>query len=184
MGKKNKKRESLWSNKKKKGGKSYRRQNYDSINEYSKYVTKKGDIKGKNKKHTKILRDSCAHWFQDPKKRRDREPTLFSTSSGIKVCELCGAEVSPHFYSNKEVKDIVNEARTMTNQMKFMAVSVNASNEDLNFITQTHIQLGRLKKYYKKMRKAASIRYKASGKKGKSRGKNSSEFGAWKSSFN
>ena len=175
--------DSIWKNKGKKKRMNDRRRNYDAINEVSKHVTKKGVIKGRNKKETRLLRQTCPHWIRT--KKNEIDPALFSTSSGAQVCECCGEEVSTHFFSKAEVKNIIGAFTTLTNQMKFLAVSVNASNDDLNFIIDTHIRAPRLNKYYKKMKKIAQVQYRVSDKKKKKGAvKSSSDFGGWRTNFN
>ena len=152
--------------------------NISAVNAVSKAVTKKGKIKGRNKKETKILKLTCCHHFYDRKEGETVTP-IFSNSDGTRVCEMCGKTFSSHFYSNSELKNTIEPTKELLNQLKFMAVAIGADNATVDTIVKTYVGISSVSKLYKRCRKVAASTSKVKkNKKGKK--KRTNQYGSWK----
>lgn len=142
-------------------------------------LTKKGKIKGRNKKETKLLRDSCVHHLWDKRERCYISP-IFSNADGTRVCEMCGAKFSSHFYENAELKNVIRPMLELTNQLKFMTVAIGADNKTVDAVVQAHVLNKRLAEIYKNCRKVAASKSKVKKYKKGKKHQALNQYGSWK----
>lgn len=147
-----------------------------SVEMVSKCVNKKGRLKGKNKKETKVLIGSCPHHRYN--KHGKIKPTIFSNDGEYCICTMCGAKFPASFYSNGEIGSIVGAMRQMNDQNKFTAVATNAGNEMNDYFSQFGVMLQYYKKNTKKLRNVAEKQGRVKDKK-KRNNNGSSMYGSW-----
>lgn len=140
-------------------------------------LNKKGTLKGKNKKETKQLKAICPHHKFN--KKGKLKPTIFNNGDGTCTCEMCGARFPASFYKNNELDDVVGGMQTLNDQAKYMAVSLGAGNETIEYFSQAGGILGKYKKAYKKIRNVAEKQNSVKKKKNKKGGYGSSQYGSW-----
>lgn len=141
----------------------------------TKSVSKKGRLKGKNKKETKMLKGMCPHHKLN--KHGKVKPTVFSNDNESLICEMCGARFPGSFFSNSKIKEIVRDMQTLNDQNKYIAVAVGAGEGTIDYFAQMGIALQTYKKNSKKLRNVAE---KSSKVKKKSKQRTGSEsYGSW-----
>ena len=141
-------------------------------------VTKKGKLKGKNKKETKELKAKCEHWRFN--KKGKKKPTIYNAGDGTCTCTMCGAKFSASPYKDDELTKIFDDINKVINQAKFMSVAIGAD-DAAELFSGTSVALKNSKKAYKKVRNVAIKSSKLGGKKKKNHenGGGSSQFGSW-----
>ena len=147
-----------------------------SVEQISKNVSKKGRIKGKNKKETKALIGMCPHHKYN--KNGKLKPTIFSNDGEYCIGAMCGAKFPASFYKNEEIGEIVAEMKQINNQNKFTAVATNAGNEMNDYFAQMGVMLQYYKKNSKKVRNVAEKQGRVKEKK-KKQSSGSSMYGSW-----
>lgn len=143
----------------------------------SKAVTKKGVLKGKNKKETKTLVNVCPHHRYN--KRGKIKPTIFNNNDGTCVCTMCGEKFPAKFYNNEKLGQVVGDMKTLNNQAKFMAVACGAGPQTIDYFSQIGAMVGNYKKSYKKIRVVADKQGKIKEKKKKNHSVGSNQYGSW-----
>jgi hypothetical protein len=154
-----------------------------------KSLNKHGEIKGKNKKETKMLRKSCVHHKYNkkgnirsvtfPVNNPDTEFMERYGESKFFVCRRCGKMIRLHTYNKKEVKEILAPVYDCLETEKFIAAATNAGQGVVSYLVGTQIQLDKLPKVAGKLDKIASKKSKLASKK-KSRDQyKSSQYGSW-----
>ena len=146
----------------------------------SKKITKKGKIKGDNKKETKQLILMCPH--HKITKKGSVKSTLVpngvdENGRQICTCELCKKDVSTKFYTDEQVDQIVGDMMALLQQLKFMGTAVGAD-KTTDFAAQACVMNKHVKKSYIRTRNVA----KKSGnikKKKKENGRGSNVYGSW-----
>lgn len=146
-----------------------------AVMQVTKSLNKKGKLKGKNKKETKMLKGMCPHHKLN--KHGKVKPTIFSNDGESLICELCGARFPGHFFSNSEIKEIVEDMEVLNNQNKFMAVAIGAGEGTVDFFAQMGVALKSYKKNSKKLRNVAEKQNKVKKKSKSASG--SANYGSW-----
>lgn len=142
-------------------------------------TTKNGKIRGKNKKQTKVLRGACVHHTLTNKGKI--KPTIYNDGKQTCTCRLCQASFKGRPYSKEEVAGKIKGAKEVINQLKYLAVAVNAGNDAVRYASEAGSILELLPKNYRKVasiaEKAESVRNK---KKKKKNGSDFSTIGSWR----
>lgn len=153
--------------------------NYKQVSKLTKCLNKKGELRGSNKKETKMLKGICVHHKYN--KNGKLKSTLFNNGDEYCLCTMCGQKVLPKFYEKDEVKDNVKAMKEMTNQLKFMAVATNSGENMVNYFCECGAML---QSYKKNAMKLTTIAKKQGNVKNKKKNKNgggsgSSQYGSW-----
>lgn len=149
----------------------------DPVAVVTKYRNKKGDLKGKNKKETKMLKGICPHNCYS--KKGKKKPTIFNNNDGTCICTMCGEKFPAKFYDNQELGNIVGDMKTLNNQAKYIATASDAGNDTVKFFSEVGVNLVNYKKYYKRVRKYVSTHDRIKNKKKKKQTAGSSQYGSW-----
>lgn len=147
-----------------------------SVEQISKSVSKKGRLKGKNKKETKALIGMCPHHKYN--KHGKIKPTIFSNDNEYCICSMCGKKFPASFYKNEELGEIVGAMSQLNNQNKYTAVATNAGTEMNDYFAQMGVMLMHYKKNSKKVRNVAEKQGRVKEKK-KRTSNGSSMYGSW-----
>jgi len=141
--------------------------------------TKKGKIRGKNKKQTKILIGACPHHTTNSKGKI--KPIISNDGKQWCTCRLCKASFKGRPYKNEELDNKLKGAIEVINQGKYLSVAVGAGNDTIRYFTELGSMLALAKKYYKRVsslaEKVESIHNK---KKKKKNGSDFGTMGAWR----
>lgn len=165
-------------NNKHRGNKSHR---YPIVAKITANVNKKGYIKARsgNKKETKILEDMCMHHIYN-KKGKLKEKTYRNNSDGRMYCSLCGEYIKTTAYKKEEIKELRNKLKVMNNQMKFIAIGIDAGQETEKLLAQFAVQLRKVFKVYGKLTKIANKQNRVKRDKQNNNNKSSStQYGSW-----
>lgn len=141
----------------------------------TKSINKKGKLKGRNKKETKMLKGMCTHHKLN--KNGKVRPKIFSNDNESMICELCGARFPGDFYADSEIKQIVNDMDTLNQQNKYMAVAAGTGDATIDYFAQMGAQLKSYIKNSKKLRNVAQKQSKV--KKQKKKASGSAAYGSW-----
>lgn len=146
----------------------------------TKAINKKGKLKGKNKKETKVLRNACPHHRIN--KHGKLKSTIWTNESEYCVCTLCNKKFPAHFFKDEEIDTVVEGIEELNNQNKFTAVSTNAGEDAVKYYAQMGVMLGKYRKMSKKTKALAEKQNNVHKKKNKNRNTGSSMYGSWESS--
>lgn len=149
-----------------------------SVMTVTKALNKKGRLKGKNKKETKMLKGICPH--NKLNKRGHLKPTIFSTDGQYAICTMCGAKFPIPLYKVDEIDEIVGNMKELNNQNKYSAVSSNAGDQTSEYFANMGAMLQTYAKTSKKLRNVVAKQDSVKKKKNKNRG-GSSMYGTWQS---
>ena len=147
-----------------------------SVMKVTKSINKKGKLKGHNKKETKMLKGICPHHRIN--KHGKVKPTIFSNDGEYCICTMCGAKFPAKFFTNDEIKTLVNDMEEMNNQNKFTSVATNSGDQMVDFFGQFGVMLQNYKKNTKKLRNVAEKQGNVRNKKNRN-AENSSMYGSW-----
>lgn len=147
-----------------------------SVMQVTKHLTKKGRLKGKNKKETKALKGLCPH--HKFTKRGKIKPTIFNADGHYCTCYMCGQEFRAGFYDDDEIKELVDGMKELNNQNKFTSVATNSGESMIDYFAQVGVALEQYVKNAKRVRNVASSASKAKRKKRRTRS-GSSQYGSW-----
>ena len=141
-------------------------------------TTKKGVIKGKNKKETKALIGGCVHHRLT--KHGKLKSSIIIPDGEECHCTLCEGTFPARFYTNQEIREIVEAFIELNNQNKFTAVATNAGEEVVDY----YVQAGMIaSSYYKNSKKLRNVGEKQDNVKKKKNRHNdnsgSSAYGSW-----
>lgn len=149
----------------------------------SSMLSKKGEIKGSNKKETKAAKDGCPHWKIN---KKGKVVPNIDVVGDYAICRGCGAKIPFQFYDNDKLKETLGGMKELNNQAKFLSIATNSGEEMSALFSKTGVLLGIYKKNYKKLRKIAekqsNITGGKKGKKNKNKGNggtSSDAFGSW-----
>lgn len=143
-------------------------------------ITKKGKLKGKNKKETKVLRAACPHHKFN--KHGKLKNTIWNNDGEYCVCTLCNKKFPASFFSDDNIDNVVEGMEELNNQNKFTAVATNAGDDAVKFYAETGVILSKYKKMSKKTKSLAEKQSRVKNKKKKNRYTGSSMYGSWEQS--
>lgn len=142
-------------------------------------LNKKGRLKGKNKRETKILRGICPHHRIN--KKGNIKPATFIHDDKCN-CLMCKSRFRYEPYTNEEIHDIVDPLIELNNFNKFAAIATNAGDSMNDFFANVGAELEFYVKNSKKVRNLAQKQDAVKGKrnkKNKNRYNGSSSYGSW-----
>ena len=148
-----------------------------SIMLINKHLTKKGKLKGRNKKETKQLKAGCMH--HKITRRGKLKPAYFIQDDQC-VCRLCHHKFPAKFLEKHEVDDIFDGMTELVDQYKYLTVALNAGSAAQDFAAQFSMNIPKIKKGYKKVTNIAKKQTKIRKKKHK-KYNGSSQYGSWSS---
>ena len=146
-----------------------------SVVKITKALTKKGKLKGNNKKETKMLKHICPH--HKINKKGKVVPTIFNNGDYC-VCTMCKHKFPASFYTNDEYDEAIGTMTEMNDQAKFMSVATNAGDNMVDYFANMGAMLGTFKKNAKKLRNVAEKQGSVKQKK-KKHNQGSSMYGSW-----
>lgn len=143
-------------------------------------LNKHGEIKGKDKRETRALLNSCPH-HKINKHGKIKAMYSYDSEAGTCTCKMCHqtwpATVEDVDVIKKEVKAI----QAHVNQAKLFNVAVNGGENSQRYLAETSIHLANFPKLYERLSKAVSKQDKLKKKKKKDRRNiGSSQFGSWR----
>lgn len=147
-----------------------------SFTTFNDHISKKGKIKGKNKKETKILKGMCPH-VKISKKGKVKN-MIINNRKGACVCQLCGKTFPANFYSDEDYARIIDDFEKSVNQTKFMAVQVNGGTKTIDYTMQLGGMLSQYKKIATRLRDISKKQGKVKDKH-KKRDTSRNVYGEW-----
>ena len=144
---------------------------------FNDHISKKGKIKGKNKKEKKILKGMCPH-FRVTKNGKLKNMVI---NNGQKqcVCKLCGEVFPARFYEDEELDKIISEFKKTLNENKYIAVQVNGGAKTTEYLMQLGGMVSQYPKISKRLRDVAQKKGKVKHNKDKKNGYKSNIYGDW-----
>ena len=146
----------------------------------AKNVTKKGKIKGSNKKETKQLKLMCPHHRITKKGavKKTLIPGGTDENGQYFVCELCKAKVYTKFFDDAKVEQTVGDMDALLQQLKFMGTASGA-NKVTDFAAQACVMNKHVKKSYIRTRNVLKKSGNVKKKKKNGNGNGSNVYGSW-----
>jgi len=142
----------------------------------SRSTTKKGLLKGKNKKETKNLRAICPHHKIT---KNGNIKKMLEVSNDYCICLMCGARFPASLFKNDEIEEIVGDMKELNNQAKFLATATNAGNQMNDYFAEMGARLRTYKKNVIKVRNVADRQQNVKKKNKKRDSYGSSQYGKW-----
>lgn len=138
-------------------------------------LDKHGEVKGKNKKETKLLRDTCPHHKLNKKgKLRSRVDVI----DGMAHCTMCGHEFTTEPYSKEKRKKIVKDFVELVDQTEFMGTAIGDDDNNIKSIASAKPVARLINDANKKYTKLVAKQDKIKNKKDKNKN-SSSSMGGW-----
>lgn len=151
--------------------------NLGSVRLITNSLSKKGRIRGKSKKETRLLLATCPHHVYS--KKGKIKPTI-DYDNGMCTCYLCSATFSAAPYDNGEFNKKHKDMTEIIDQAKFMSVEIGGGAETDEFLSSYAAQHKKFKKVYNKITDVAVKQSKIKkSKKKKSNSGGSSRYGSW-----
>ena len=148
------------------------------VEKISKSISKKGKIKGKNKKESKYLKKACVHHYYNRKGKL--KPAFFNTNDGYCVCESCGRRFPTKPETKSNVKDVVEDILGLANQAVTATVAGGLGEKAVDKLVLFKVMLEEFPKDYDKIMKAISKEENLRRKKRKgNNGGGSNQYGSW-----
>ena len=153
--------------------------NIKAVSVISKSLSKKGKIKGKNKKETKYLMRACTHHYYNRKGKL--KPAFINDSNGSCTCELCFRSFPTKPETKAEVKDKIAPVLALVNQAATASVAGELGEKIVDTCVNLKVLLEEFPKNYNRTMKAISKEdnIKKKKKKDGNNGGGSSQYGGW-----
>ena len=150
-----------------------------AVSTISKSLNKKGKIKGKNKKETKYLKRACTHHYYN--KKGKIKAAYFNNSNGECICELCGRSFPTKLETKDEVRNKLETAVGLVNQVSAAAVARSLGEKAVDKFVTLKVLLEEFPKDYSRVMKAVSKEENIKKKKKhhNNNGGGSSQYGGW-----
>ena len=146
------------------------------IKKVSENLNKRGRIKGKNKKETKMLKDACMHHVY--KRNGKLKPIVFRNEDYL-ICRGCAKRIIPKVFSMEDIKDRYHAWDEVVQNGKYVAAATNAGQEAANILCEAATVDRLTVKTMKKLNKVANKQNQI--KRKKKQGSNSSKYyGSWR----
>lgn len=141
---------------------------------------KKGKLKGKNKKETRILKGACTHHIIG--KNGKIKPMYHNDGNGRCICRMCGGSWKAKMYNDDDLERIIGKTEDVNNQSKMIVQAIGADKSTIRYFSEFGSMLKLYSKTYNNIRRIAekqdSMKRK---KKGNHSGGNSNTtLGAWR----
>lgn len=138
-------------------------------------LNKHGELRGKNKQETKIIKDTCMHHKIGKKGKVKARIDLDGNQAH---CTMCDHEFTATPYSSEDRKRIIGDMWDLTDQTKFMAAAVGADENTQRTIAEFAVGINNIKRINKKLTKIVEKEDMVNKKRKKN--KNSSQqLGSW-----
>lgn len=142
---------------------------------FNKSLKKKGKIKGKNKKETKILRGMCPHYMLS---KKGKLKNMIVKDDNECICPICKKSFPGKFYDDDKIDSIVDNTERLLNQAKYISIAIGAGAKTTEYLMQTSGMLVNLKKVTRRLRDLARKKGNIKSKK-KQNGYGSERYGSW-----
>ena len=139
-------------------------------------LSKKGEIKGRNKRQTKVLRGACMHHVINRKGKV--KARIWNDGKGHCTCTLCKFTFGTKRAGDKELDLTVGDFQKLNNQAKFIAAAIGADSDTITYLSKIGSDLMFYNKTYKRIMSIVEKRDNLSNKKQKSH-TGSNNFGSW-----
>lgn len=145
------------------------------IEYHTQKLNKHGELKGRNKRETKLIKDTCLHHKIGKKGKVKSRIDL----NGSKAhCTMCDHDFIVTPYDRETRKEVIDNMWEFTDQTKFMAAAVGADENTLRTLGEFSVGLDNINRINKVLTKIVKKEDMLSKKKKKN--KNSSqELGDW-----
>lgn len=138
-------------------------------------LNKHGELKGKNKKETRLIKDTCMHHKIG---KKGKVKARIELDNNVAHCTMCNHEFTVTPYEKDERNRITNDMWEFTDQTKFMAAAVGADESTMRALAEFGVGIDNIKKINKTLTKIVKKEDMLSKKKQKN--KNSSQsLGSW-----
>ena len=138
-------------------------------------LNKHGELKGRNKKETKIIRETCMHHKVG---KKGKLKSRVEVSNGIAHCTMCGEDFRAKPYTKDERKQLIADVAEFTNHTKFLAAAVGASEDVQRSLAEFSVGIQNLKHINKKYTKLVEKQDRIT-KKDKKNKNTGSTLGNW-----
>lgn len=138
-------------------------------------LNKRGELKGKNKKETRIIRDTCMHHKIG---RKGKLKSRVDVQESQAHCTMCGHDFTAEPYSKEDRKKVIGEIREFADHTKFIAAAVGADENTLRHLAEFSVGIDNINKINKQCTKIVKKTDQISKKKKKNR-ETSSQLGSW-----
>ena len=138
-------------------------------------LNKHGELKGRNKKETKIIKETCMHHKVG---KKGKLKSRVEVTNGIGHCTMCGEDFRAVPYTKEERNEICGNIKELANHTKYLAAAVGANEDVQRVLAETCISIDNLKHINKKYTKIVEKQEKLKSKNKKN--KESSTLGNWR----
>ena len=152
--------------------------NLQTVQLATKNRSKKGRLKGSNKKETKTLRLCCPHHYYN--KKGVLKSATFAPNNNDLICEQCLRKIHVHQTHNSTVKKTVKTVKGYLRQLQFANVEINGGEKVQKDINELMVRIDKLPKLYKKIFAiVGSMTKKPKNKKKRKKGGSTQQWGTW-----
>lgn len=138
-------------------------------------LNKHGELKGRNKKETKILKDTCMHHRIN---KKGKLKSRVEVAGGVAHCTMCNNDFTAKPYSKDERDRICGDFYELVNNAKFMAAATHADENVQRVLAETAVNVRNVSKISKTLTKVVEKEDRMS-KKEKKNSNSSSSLGEW-----
>lgn len=139
-------------------------------------MNKHGELKGSNKKETRVIRDTCCHHRIGKKgKVRSRVDIV----NGEAHCTMCNSDFRAKPYSKEERKQVIGDITEFANHTKFMAAAIGAGEDTLRSLAEFSVGIDNVERINKTCTKIVKKEDQISKKNKKNSSNSSSNLGNW-----
>ena len=139
-------------------------------------LNKHGELKGKNKKETRVIRDTCMHHKIGKKGKLKSRVDLIGDNMGH--CTMCCHEFTITPYTKEDRKKIISDVTEMTDQTKFMAAAIGADESTQRALAEFSVGIRNLNRINKQCTKMVKKEDQLS-KKNKKNKQRDYDLGNW-----
>ena len=139
-------------------------------------LNKHGELKGKNKKETKVIKDTCMHHKVG---KKGKLKSRVNVNDQTAHCTMCDHEFPATLYSKEERSRIVDEYWGLVDNTKYMATSIGAGEDTLRCLGEAGVSIENVKKINKKCTKMVRKEDQIAKKKKKNKDNGNSKLGSW-----
>lgn len=151
-----------------------------SVQIATKYRTKKGRLKGDNKKQTKTLRLACPHHYYS--KKGALKSATFAPNNDVLICEQCMKKIPAEQADNNEVKKLVKNIQGLIRQVQYANVEINGGEKVQKEANELMVRIDKFPKMYKRVFSiVGSMTRKSKNNKKRNKRKNggTQQWGTW-----
>ena len=139
-------------------------------------LSNKGEIRGRSKKQTKVLKGACVHHVIN--KKGKIKARIHNDGKSVCTCLLCKFKFGTKLYEDKALDAEINGFQRLNNQAQFLAVAAGADEETVRFFSEMGSKTMFYAKSYRKLRSIVERQDSISKKKTKNK-TGSQNFGSW-----